>query len=177
VNRGLYHPTSGRPRERGPGLRRLLSLRSRSTAGKTFETISPAPRRLSTRSGSIPEPQEDVAGRGRRVAVSHDRERPGSTRTISSSGQFYQIYADNREPFYYLGGGLQDNGTWTGPSRTRGPFGILNEDWRMRSSATASTSSRTRDPEVFLSSSGRRLCTAPTRKPGSDRREPSASAG
>jgi photosystem II stability/assembly factor-like uncharacterized protein len=46
-------------------------------------------------------------------------------------GQFYQVHADNRLPFYYVMGGLQDNGSWTGPSRTREPAGILNEDWRM----------------------------------------------
>ncbi len=46
-------------------------------------------------------------------------------------GQFYQVFADNRQPFYYLSGGLQDNGTWTGPSRTREPAGIANDDWRM----------------------------------------------
>ena len=28
-------------------------------------------------------------------------------------------------------GGLQDNGSWTGPSRTREPSGIMNDDWRM----------------------------------------------
>ncbi len=38
-------------------------------------------------------------------------------------GQFYSIFADNREPFYYVGGGLQDNATWYGPSRTGEPFG------------------------------------------------------
>lgn len=46
-------------------------------------------------------------------------------------GQFYQIHADNRQPFYYVMGGLQDNGSWAGPSRTREPGGIMNEDWRM----------------------------------------------
>ncbi|HEX6732837.1 MAG TPA: hypothetical protein VF074_22650 [Pyrinomonadaceae bacterium] len=46
-------------------------------------------------------------------------------------GQFYQIHADNRLPFYYVMGGLQDNGSWTGPSRTREPAGIMNDDWRM----------------------------------------------
>ena len=39
--------------------------------------------------------------------------------------------ADNRQPFYYVSGGTQDNGTWIGPSRTREPSGILNDDWRM----------------------------------------------
>jgi photosystem II stability/assembly factor-like uncharacterized protein len=46
-------------------------------------------------------------------------------------GQFYQIHADNRLPFYYVMGGLQDNGSWSGPSRTREPTGIMNDDWRM----------------------------------------------
>jgi photosystem II stability/assembly factor-like uncharacterized protein len=46
-------------------------------------------------------------------------------------GQFYQVHADNSQPFYKVMGGLQDNGSWTGPSRTREPAGILNDDWRM----------------------------------------------
>jgi photosystem II stability/assembly factor-like uncharacterized protein len=46
-------------------------------------------------------------------------------------GQFYQIHADNQQPFYNVMGGLQDNGSWTGPSRTREPAGIMNDDWRM----------------------------------------------
>ena len=46
-------------------------------------------------------------------------------------GQFYQIFADNQSPFYNITGGMQDNGTWNGPSRTREPVGILNDDWRM----------------------------------------------
>jgi photosystem II stability/assembly factor-like uncharacterized protein len=45
-------------------------------------------------------------------------------------GQFYSIFADRREPFYYVGGGLQDNATWYGPSRNGEPFGILPDDWR-----------------------------------------------
>lgn len=46
-------------------------------------------------------------------------------------GQFYQVHADNSQPFYKVMGGLQDNGSWTGPSRTREPAGIMNDDWRM----------------------------------------------
>jgi len=46
-------------------------------------------------------------------------------------GQFYQVHADNRLPFYNVMGGLQDNGSWAGPSRTREPAGIMNDDWRM----------------------------------------------
>ena len=46
-------------------------------------------------------------------------------------GQFYRVSADNRQPFYNLLGGTQDNGTWTGPGRTREPAGIFNDDWRL----------------------------------------------
>jgi photosystem II stability/assembly factor-like uncharacterized protein len=65
------------------------------------------------------------------IAVSYDRARTWDYINNFSIAQFYQIYADNREPFYYVGGGLQDNGTWYGPSRNREPFGIMNDDWRM----------------------------------------------
>jgi photosystem II stability/assembly factor-like uncharacterized protein len=44
-------------------------------------------------------------------------------------GQFYGVGLDNRTP-YRIYGGLQDNGTWGGPSRTRSPLGITNSDWR-----------------------------------------------
>ena len=42
--------------------------------------------------------------------------------------QFYAITADMRKP-YYVYGGLQDNGNWGGPSRSRRNSGIVNNDW------------------------------------------------
>jgi len=69
-------------------------------------------------------------------------------------GQFYQVFADNREPFYNLTGGLQDNGTWTGPSRTREPAGILNDDWRMISFGDGFYAIANQDnPDLFLTES------------------------
>jgi len=41
---------------------------------------------------------------------------------------FYQITADMRKP-YYVHGGLQDNGSWAGPSNSRDRFGIRLENW------------------------------------------------
>jgi len=43
-------------------------------------------------------------------------------------GQFYAIGADMRKP-YYVCGGLQDNGSWCGPSAVRSSNGIMNIDW------------------------------------------------
>lgn len=43
-------------------------------------------------------------------------------------GQFYEIGYDMRKP-YYVYGGLQDNGSWGGPSATWYRIGITNEDW------------------------------------------------
>lgn len=40
-------------------------------------------------------------------------------------GQYYAIGVDMRDP-YWVTGGLQDNGIWTGPSNSREPRGIFN---------------------------------------------------
>lgn len=42
--------------------------------------------------------------------------------------QFYAIGADMRDP-YYVYGGLQDNGSWGGPSMSRDSAGILTDHW------------------------------------------------
>ena len=43
--------------------------------------------------------------------------------------QFYQISVDNDNP-YHVYGGLQDNGSWYAPSKTKGG-GIRNSDWKL----------------------------------------------
>jgi photosystem II stability/assembly factor-like uncharacterized protein len=45
-------------------------------------------------------------------------------------GQFYEIGLDNERP-YNICGGLQDNGSWCGPSQTYSRDGIGNEDWTL----------------------------------------------
>ncbi len=46
-----------------------------------------------------------------------------------SLAQFYTVSVDRRRP-YRVYGGLQDNGVWMGPSRTRGYGGATSADWR-----------------------------------------------
>src|SRR5262245_50058715 len=43
-------------------------------------------------------------------------------------GQFYHVAVDNRTP-YRVYGGLQDNGSWGGPSRSDRWPGPINQDW------------------------------------------------
>ncbi len=43
-------------------------------------------------------------------------------------GQYYHVGVDT-QPVYNVYGGLQDNGSWGGPSRVRNDRGPINEDW------------------------------------------------
>jgi photosystem II stability/assembly factor-like uncharacterized protein len=45
-------------------------------------------------------------------------------------GQFYHVTVDARQP-YRVYGGMQDNGSWGGPSRTLHRSGPTNDDWYM----------------------------------------------
>jgi len=154
VNRGLYY-TDLRvdPANADRVYAVSSSLQVSIDGGKTFETISPNTHVDYHALWIDPQnPKRMWQGEDGGVAVSHDQGKTWEYENNIVLAQFYQIYADQREPFYYLGGGLQDNGTWTGPSRTREPFGILNEDWRMVSFGDGfHIVSDPRDPDVFLS--------------------------
>jgi photosystem II stability/assembly factor-like uncharacterized protein len=90
------------------------------------------------------------------IAVTYDGGESWEVVNNFAAGQFYQIYADDRQPFYYVMGGLQDNGTWTGPSRTREPTGIQNDDWRMISFGDGFyVMNHADDPDMYLSESQR----------------------
>ena len=43
--------------------------------------------------------------------------------------QYYKLAVDDSEPFYYIYGGTQDNGSHGGPSQTPNSTGIRNSDW------------------------------------------------
>ena len=62
------------------------------------------------------------------LATSYDR---GETWLFVPSlpvSQYYRVRVDMEKP-YNMYGGLQDNGSWKGPSATYRSEGILNEDW------------------------------------------------
>ncbi|HKG94452.1 MAG TPA: hypothetical protein VKA84_21240 [Gemmatimonadaceae bacterium] len=62
------------------------------------------------------------------VAVTYDKGGTYDFLNTMALGQFYAVSYDMQKP-YRVCGGLQDNGSWCGPSRTASRFGIMNEDW------------------------------------------------
>jgi hypothetical protein len=62
------------------------------------------------------------------INITYDRGKNWDIITQIGLAQFYAITADMRKP-YYVYGGLQDNGNWGGPSRSRRGSGIVNFDW------------------------------------------------
>jgi photosystem II stability/assembly factor-like uncharacterized protein len=73
-------------------------------------------------------PKHLVLGNDGGLDVSYDQGETWEFVNTMPVGQFYAISADMRKP-YYVYGGLQDNGTWGGPSATRGSQGITNAEW------------------------------------------------
>jgi photosystem II stability/assembly factor-like uncharacterized protein len=63
------------------------------------------------------------------IDVSYDQGDTWEFVNTIPAAQFYAIGVDMRKP-YYVYGGLQDNGSWGGPSQTRSQqAGITNSDW------------------------------------------------
>jgi photosystem II stability/assembly factor-like uncharacterized protein len=123
--------------------------------GRTFRTISPRTHIDYHALWIDPQnPKYLWQGQDGGVAVSRDGGDNWEYVNNFPAGQFYQVSADNRQPFYWLSGGLQDNGTWTGPSRTREPAGILNDDWRMISFGDGFYAlNHPDDPDLYLTES------------------------
>lgn len=62
------------------------------------------------------------------IQWSHDRGRTWDHVNTIPLAQFYHVAHDMRIP-YYVAGGLQDNGSWVGPSSLPGGRGPTNGDW------------------------------------------------
>ncbi|MHB8077638.1 MAG: WD40/YVTN/BNR-like repeat-containing protein [Candidatus Krumholzibacteriia bacterium] len=81
------------------------------------------------------DPRRILLGTDGGLYASHDRADTWDWLDQLDVGQFYHVNVDLSDP-YRVGGGLQDNGSWLGPSAaTLGAGeddkpGILNEDWR-----------------------------------------------
>ncbi len=62
------------------------------------------------------------------LGISYDRGDHFLYHTALPLAQYYRVSVDMAHP-YNVYGGLQDNGSWRGPSQTYRSEGILNEDW------------------------------------------------
>ncbi len=60
--------------------------------------------------------------------VTYDRMKHWLYLNNMAIGQFYHVALDSKQP-YRVYGGLQDNGSWGGPSHTLDGQGPINEDW------------------------------------------------
>jgi len=74
------------------------------------------------------DPEHFIVGDDGGIGVTYDR---GGTYDVINTmplGQFYTVSYSMEKP-YKVCGGLQDNGSWCGPSRARNRVGITNYDW------------------------------------------------
>jgi photosystem II stability/assembly factor-like uncharacterized protein len=71
-----------------------------------------------------------LAGSDGGVYVSYDRAAHWEFLDHLALGQFYHVAVDSRRP-YRVYGGLQDNGSWGGPSQTLRPSGPTNADFQL----------------------------------------------
>ncbi len=107
-----------------------VNLRQSTDGGKTFEGDS-ASRVHSDHHALWIDPND---GRHLRlgcdggVYVSYDRADHWEHLNQSAIAQFYHVTVDTRAP-YRVYGGLQDNGSWGGPSRSLEGAGPINADW------------------------------------------------
>jgi photosystem II stability/assembly factor-like uncharacterized protein len=104
------------------------AFRSRD-GGKTFQTLQNLAHSDHHAIWINPRnPNHVMYGNDGGLNVSYDQGDTWDFINTKATGQFYAISADMRKP-YYVCGGLQDNGSWCGPSAKRNTVGILNSDW------------------------------------------------
>ena len=74
------------------------------------------------------DPEHMVTGSDGGLAISHDRGETWQFVSTLPIGQYYHVDVDMDRP-YNVYGGLQDNGSWRGPSSDWSKGGIANADW------------------------------------------------
>ncbi|MBN1271824.1 MAG: hypothetical protein JXB26_06080 [Candidatus Aminicenantes bacterium] len=103
------------------------SMQVSEDGGKTFKTISGLHPDFHTMWLDPTNKNRFYVGQDGGASLTHDH---GETWIFFDNlclSQFYAVSADLRDP-YYVYGGLQDNGTWCGPSRSRDDA-ILTDFW------------------------------------------------
>jgi photosystem II stability/assembly factor-like uncharacterized protein len=109
-----------------------LLLTVSTNGGRSFETLGLTGTGVHPDHHSLwinpKDPHHLVLGTDGGVYVSRDRGGAFVFAAGLSVGQFYHVTVDQQQP-YRVYGGLQDNGSWSAPSRALGGSGIRNRDW------------------------------------------------
>ena len=134
------------------------SVQVSEDAGRTFATVVPS----DIIHGDIHElwidpddPSRMILGNDGGIAFTYDRGRRWRFVENLPLAQFYHIQVDNEVPFNVYGG-LQDNGSWWGPSDAWGGRGVMNAHWhRVVSGDGFIAMPDLRDPRYGYSSSQR----------------------
>src|ERR1051325_1361504 len=107
-----------------------LNFSKSTDGGKTFKSLQPGIAHSDNHAIWINPNNSDqiLVGNDGGLNVSYDQGATWEFVNTIPAAQFYAIGVDMRKP-YYVYGGLQDNGSWGGPSQTRNQNGITNADW------------------------------------------------
>src|SRR5829696_6510287 len=107
-----------------------LNFSKSTDGGKTFKSLQQGIAHSDNHAIWINPNNSDnvMVGNDGGLNVSYDQGATWEFVNTIPAAQFYAIGVDMRKP-YYVYGGLQDNGSWGGPSMTRNQVGITNADW------------------------------------------------
>src|ERR1051325_7625811 len=108
-----------------------LNFSKSTDGGKTFKSLQQGIAHSDNHAIWINPKNGDnmMVGNDGGLDVSYDQGATWEYVNTIPAAQFYAIGVDMRKP-YYVYGGLQDNGSWGGPSQTRNlQAGITNADW------------------------------------------------
>jgi photosystem II stability/assembly factor-like uncharacterized protein len=108
-----------------------IMLHVSDDGGRTFRADNAAPGTHPDHHALWIDPRDSdhlVLGGDGGLNFSYDRGRTWEHLNNLPVSQLYAVAVDSRRP-YRVYGGLQDNGTWSGPSATQDPAGITFADW------------------------------------------------